>query len=368
MLSSFPPSHCGIGRFASSLSGALNEGHLEVDIVRALTPGGVPAFTRDVVMEFDPWGEPCLEAIASRLERYDVVIVQHEFGLYGPADGRLLVELLAMLRNVRIMTVLHTVLERPTAHQREVLLELGDRSSVLVVPSHAARVKLHDVYGIRADDVRVVPHGTHWSAVAPNPPPRRSIVTWGLLGPGKGIERIIEAMPYLRHLTPRVEFEVVGETHPNVLRSEGSRYRDRLVDLARELEVSDAVSFVTGYQSEASLYRLAGSADVVAVTYDNDEQICSGVLTEALSVGRPVIATAFPHAVELLGSGAGVIVRRDDPKGTAHAIERLLVDERTYRLAGFEALRKASTMSWPSVAASYASIVESVRNQVVRAV
>jgi glycosyltransferase involved in cell wall biosynthesis len=193
-------------------------------------------------------------------------------------------------------------------------------------------------------------------------------MTWGLLGPGKGIERVIAALPLLQHIEPGVSLTIVGETHPNVLLNEGSRYRDRLRDMARELGVEESVSFVAGYQSEAALHRLASSADVVAITYDNDQQVSSGVLTEALSLGRPVVATDFPHARELLTSGAGIIVGRDDPSHLARAIERLLTDERSYRVAAFEGQRKASRMGWSSVARSYAKIIDDVRGKVAQPV
>jgi glycosyltransferase involved in cell wall biosynthesis len=142
----------------------------------------------------------------------------------------------------------------------------------------------------------------------------------------------------------------VGQIHPNILRREGPAYRESLVQLADDLKVSDMVEFDDSYQSEESLYRTVTEADVIVLPYDNDEQVCSGVLTEAITAGRPVVATNFPHARELLGSGAGILVAHDDIDGMTAAIRQLLTDDFAYRRAVEEARSVAQRLSWSAIA------------------
>ena len=234
--------------------------------------------------------------------------------------------------------------------QRRILEELATHSDVVSVPSHSARVALEDVYGISAAGVAVLPHGSAWTPVDPRPGIRRRLLTWGLLGPGKGIERAFAALAPLRLLSPAPHYQVVGQIHPNILRRQGPAYRESLVQLADDLNVSDMVEFDDSYQSEESLYRTVTEADVIVLPYDNDEQVCSGVLTEAITAGRPVVATNFPHARELLGSGAGILVDHDDIEGMTAAIRQLLTDDFAYRRAVEEARSVAQRLSWSTIA------------------
>jgi glycosyltransferase involved in cell wall biosynthesis len=57
---------------------------------------------------------------------------------------------------------------------------------------------------------------------------RTVLLTFGLLGPGKGIEYAIQALPEIVKRHPNVVYLVLGATHPNLLAREGERYRDRI--------------------------------------------------------------------------------------------------------------------------------------------
>jgi glycosyltransferase involved in cell wall biosynthesis len=303
-------------------------------------------------MQFDPAHPASLDRAAEVLDRYPIVVIQHEFGIYGPDDGVAVARLVETL-NSPAMVVLHTVPLRPSASQRDILDRLASDSSALVVPSHAARVALNDVYGISAESVAVIPHGSGWKPLETHPRSRSRLLTWGLLGPGKGIERAIEAVSYLRDSVEDLCYRVVGQTHPNVVRRQGYRYRDSLEGLIHSRQLDNVVRLDEGYKSEADLHRLIADTDVVVIPYDNSEQISSGVLTEAVAAGKPVVATAFPHATELLGAGAGIVVEHDDPQKMASAIETLLTDDVAYRRAVAHARGLSRRLSWSEVGRRY---------------
>src|SRR5947207_5521963 len=190
-----------------------------------------------------------------------------------------------------------------------------------------ARLVTH--YDVDPSNVIVVPHGASTAPPDGRPRPHGDgplMLTWGLLGPGKGIERVIDALPSLRDLNARPHYLVVGDTHPRVLERDGEAYRNGLIARAARLGVADMVTFRAGHVDVASLAALAASADVVLLPYDSREQVTSGVLIEAVTACRPVIATAFAHAVELLASGAGLLVEHDDPAGMTAAIRQVLCE------------------------------------------
>ena len=105
-----------------------------------------------------------------------------------------------------------------------------------------------------------------------------------------------------------------------------------------------------------SLTALIQSADLVVLPYDSRDQVTSGVLVDAVAAGRPVVSTAFPHAVELLASGAGIVVPQRDPAALASAIRAVVTDVDRAASMAAEARRLAPGLSWPAVARRYVAL------------
>jgi glycosyltransferase involved in cell wall biosynthesis len=353
-VSTYPPTQCGLATFTAALFAELvTAGGADGRVVRLVdTPQPWPA--AEVVGELvagDPAGPA---AAADLLNGGDVVIVQHEYGVYGGRDGDAVLPLLEALR-VPSVVVLHTVLTHPSPHQRVVLEAVAARADALVTMTDTARDRLAAGYAVDMRKVSVIPHGAHVPAPsagrAPGSPP--TVLTWGLIGPGKGIEWGIRAMAELADLEPTPRYVVAGHTHPKVLLREGEAYRDRLGMLVRRLGLGATVRFDGRYRDAAALGALVRSADVVLLPYDSTDQVTSGVLIEAVAALRPVVATRFPHAVELLGSGAGLVVDHQDPVAIAAALRRVLT--RADLAAGMTraAAATAPALLWPAVAERY---------------
>jgi glycosyltransferase involved in cell wall biosynthesis len=224
-----------------------------------------------------------------------------------------------------------------------------------------ARTRLLQSYAVDASRLVVIPHGVDEHLAASAAPPRRStMLTWGLLGPGKGIESVIDALPALRRLEPRVRYRVVGQTHPRVLERDGEAYRTALTVRAAARGVSDMVQFEAGYLDAATLRQVVAEADVVVLPYESREQVTSGVLIEAVAAGRPVVATAFPHAVELLGGGAGLTVPHGDRAGLVHALHRVLSEPGLAASMIGRGAGIAPEVRWPAVAGRYRELARTL--------
>jgi len=357
-LSTYPPTRCGLATFTESLSDALVVGGDEGTIVRALDmPEGHaaadPHARTRVRTDLIADDKLSILRAALVLNVCDVAVVQHEYGIYGGRDGEQILEVLAAL-TVPTVVVLHTVLTTPTPHQREVLREVCRLAEVVVVMTAHARGNLAAHYSVDLDRVHVIPHGvTHVDLSEVDMHGGRRVVTWGLLSPGKGIEWGIRAVAELSDLTPRVEYVIAGQTHPKVLARAGESYRARLASLAAELGVSSSVRIDGRYLGVGQLSALIASADVVLLPYDSVDQATSGVLAEAVAAGVPVVATAFPHAVELLASGAGSVVPHRDPAAIAAALREIFTGAHVADRMREAALRETDETAWSAVADRY---------------
>jgi glycosyltransferase involved in cell wall biosynthesis len=355
-LSTYPPTLCGLASFTASLRSALPDGAAGgvVRVVDSIpAPGPRPA---GVVGELVPGSVASGRAAADLLNREDLAVIQHEYGIYGGDDGDDVLGVLAML-TVPAVVVLHTVLTAPTPHQRFVLDAVVAAASAVVVMSETARARLVTGYDVPADRVAVIPHGAP-DPVTPDGDRGGPILTWGLLGPGKGIEWGIEAMALLGDVRPLPNYVVAGRTHPKVLALQGERYRHSLLSRAGELGVHDRVRFDARYLDVRSLRELVARARIVLLPYDSHDQVTSGVLVEAVTAGIPVVATRFPHAVELLADGAGVLVDHQNPVAIATAVRMILTDRTVANGMANAARAAAQTLGWASVAIQYRRLAD----------
>lgn len=351
ILGTYPPTVCGLATFSAALATGLSVNDVAVNVVRIADGSS----TRDarVIGELENGHPKSVGASSELLNRNDIAMIQHEYGIYGGADGDEVVEIIRGLR-VPSIVVAHTVLKHPTQHQRSVLEAIVESADQVVVMSGAANDRLCRGYDVDGTKVTTIPHGaTLPRGVPPRRAGRPTLLTWGLLGPGKGVERVIEAMASLRDVPCRPRYLVAGQTHPKVLANDGEAYRLARIEQARSSGVSDSVCFDGAYRSVPSLNELAQSATAVVLPYDSTDQVTSGVLVDAIASGRPVIATAFPHAVELLASGAGVVVGHDDPDALVSALRRIVTEPHLADSMAAEARRLAPRMAWSVVAADY---------------
>ncbi|MEA2551780.1 MAG: hypothetical protein QOE25_1549 [Actinomycetota bacterium] len=360
----YPPTRCGLATFTRSLieATAPEKSGRTAGVIRVLEAPEPPR-RHEVAAEWVFGDEGSRARSLAAMRHFDVAVLQHEFGIYPGLDGE---EVVGFMREapIPIVVVLHTVLSEPTPHQWRVLERVMDLADTVVVPTRAARARLLSVHDVSPERVQVIPHGAIPNvgpATVRRPEP--TILTWGLIGPGKGLEYGIEALASLRELDRLPTYVIAGETHPKVLAREGEGYRDSLKKLAADLGVVDQVIFEDRYVDNASLRGLARASDIILLPYGSRQQICSGVLVEAVSSGKPVVATAFPHAVELLATACGIVVPHEDPEAIAGAIRRLITDEALAASMRTEATRVAERLAWPAVGREYLKLFHRVLDE-----
>jgi polysaccharide biosynthesis protein PslF len=362
-LSTYPPTSCGLATFTRALRHAIANERGSDEGLGVVSVSDTPIDALPSEVEYSHVnGEPgSLRETIETLNRFDLAMIQHEYGIFGGPDG---VEVLDILRGLDVPSVvtLHTVLSNPSPSQRSILEAVVAMSDATIVMSETASRRLREVYDIDPTRVSTIPHGARLSLRGPSLSDghRPVFLTWGLIGPGKGLESSIEAFTHARDLRPLPRYVILGKTHPKVRATSGEVYRDGLIQRVEDLGLGDIVEFDDRYLDIDALTLAVRSADFVILPYESTEQVTSGVLVEALGAGKPVIATAFPHAAELLAEGAGIVVPHSDPVAMGSAIRTVAESPALAARMSGRAQNVGSTMYWPVVARRYDSLVDRV--------
>ncbi|HUW70328.1 MAG TPA: glycosyltransferase family 4 protein [bacterium] len=290
----------------------------------------------------------------------DVLCIQHEFGIYGGPAGSHIVSLLKEVR-MPVVTTLHTILSSPNPAQRTVMKELVARSDRLVVMARKGAEILRDTYGVPDTKVDIIAHGI------PDMPfldssvyktqfgvdGRKVLLTFGLLGPGKGIEYAIKALPEIVARQPDVVYLILGATHPHLVAHEGEAYRLGLERLAEDLGVKDHVIFYNRFVSIDDLKEFIGATDIYLTPYLNEAQITSGTLAYVFGAGKAVVSTPYWHAQELLADGHGTLVPFRDAHAIAQGVCAYLEDAALLARTREQSWSLGRQMIWPAAATQY---------------
>ena len=373
MISSYIPRRCGIATFTHELVSALADSTFRQPL-RECTRVGVAALTDtedgyayppEVVHEIRQHSKEDYRSAADFLNhsKFDVVCVQHEYGIYGGEDGAYLLALLERLHKP-VVSVFHTVLTAPSAGQRDVLRRLCQRSSAVVVMAGRAKQILQDVFEVPGDKIHHIHHGVPDVSFGDTEPfkprfqvsGRPTILTFGLLGPSKGIEAMLEALPAVVHEHPDVAYIVLGATHPGVKRESGESYRLSLEKLALDLGIARNVIFHNRYVSTEDLCEYLRAADIYVTPYPGKAQIVSGTLAYAVACGTAVISTPYWYAEEVLANGRGRLVGFGDSEALARTLRELLTDETERARLRREAYAFSREMVWSQVAGAHAAV------------
>jgi glycosyltransferase involved in cell wall biosynthesis len=304
-----------------------------------------------------------------------VVSIQHDFATWGGADGSHVLDFVGALE-VPAVATLHEVLRNPTANQRAILSALAGSVAANVVMSGSAATLLTEVYGIEPSRVELIPHGipdlplVDPGAIKPGlgVDDHQVILTFGLLGPGKGVDLMLEALPAVVEANPTALYVILGPTEPDLIRAEGETYRQGLVARVKKLGIGEHVRFIDRFVGRVELTRWLEAADIFVTPYPDLDQTVSGTLSYAMGAGRAIVSSPTAYATELLADGRGTLVDPGSAAALAAAVTSVLADDELRATLGRRAYDHSRPMVWTEVAAAYARLFERVVGEVTPAV
>lgn len=374
MVSTHAPRLCGIATFTADLASAITIADPAMRISWAAIS------EEDTDHRYGPevkWrirqqraGSYGRAASAINQSDIDVVSIQHEFGLYGDWDQSFDDHLEPFLDTLErpLVTTFHTVLPHPSASVLAAVQRIGTRSRAVVVMAERARRILSERYGLDPSTIHVIPHGV---------PPvadrdrdgmkarmgldgRRVISTFGLVDPRKGIEYMIEAMTAIVRRHPRALYLLLGQTHPELVRRAGERYRAGLQELVRGHGLQEHVLFVDEYLTQTEIVNYLVASDVYVTPYLDPDQITSGTLSYALGAGKAIVSTPYAHAIEALDENRGLLVDFRSAHALAQAVTRVLDSNTLMETLERNASTYGNQMAWPTVGANVSRLYRSV--------
>lgn len=360
-VSTYPPQRCGIATFTSELASAVGDREIV-----ALQPHEKQGFYPSEVsrrIARDVRADYLSAARWIDARPFDVVSLQHEYGIWGGTDGAFVLDFIRALRTPVVAT-LHAVRQSPTPSQQRILSELVNVAAGTVVMSASAASLLSRSYGIDPARLEVVPHGVpELPLVAPDMVKpqlgltgRTVILSFGLLGPDKGYESAIAAMPAVVQADPTALYVIVGATHPDLIRREGESYRIGLAQLAASLGIAARVRFVGRYVAAAELVKWLSAADIFVTSYPNLEKIVSGTLSYAMGAGKAIVSTPYAYASDLLAQGRGRLVAAGSTDALAEGLIELALSSKLRAEYGHRAYAYSQGMHWPEIGAAYRQI------------
>ncbi|TYP57805.1 glycosyltransferase family 4 protein [Thermosediminibacter litoriperuensis] len=369
ILSTYPPRECGIASFAKDLRDNLTLWGQNVKILAITDNEASYSYPQEVAFELQEEKKDDFIASAEYVNATftDVVILEHEYGIFGGCDGSYVLDFVARLKKPFILNT-HTVLSQPTIGQKSILMKLGRKAAAVICMTRRSAELLHEVYRIPLNKIYVVPHGV---PIFPEKPReklkeaygvagRPVVTTFGFIGPGKGIELGIRAVANLKEKYPNIVYWVVGETHPKLKRREGEVYRESLEKLVDSLKLHENVRFANKYLSLEELGDFLYMTDVYLTPYPGRHQAVSGTLSYAIGCGRAIVSTPYEYSLEMLANGRGLVASGADSAELARLIEMVLNDPLLKSQLEKKAAKLGKTMTWPLVAKSYVEIIEEI--------
>jgi len=364
-LSTYPPRECGLATFTSDLITAIDSiGIVDTNVI-AISNSSHHCYDNKVMSEIEQYDRNDYLEIARRLNNSatDLLVIEHEFGIFGGDHGDYLLDLVNNLK-IPFVTTFHTILSEPDRKQRFIIRTLGEESEKIITMARNTRHLLQSVYGVDSGKIEVIHHGVPKKLIQSRESLKRKygyenkqiISTFGLIGPGKGIEDGIEAMLKIAKDNSDILYLILGQTHP-ALREEGIQYRNKLEELVKKFELGKIVKFINKYLSIEEIIRYLQLTDIYMTPYTGRDQAVSGTLAYAVGYGKAIVSTPYLYASEMLSNGRGMLAEFNNPDSLAGCINHILQNPSEKSRMERETAKTGMSMYWDKVALRYAEVL-----------
>lgn len=375
-LGTYPPRRCGIATYTKDLVSAIAKFNIQPPQVIAMNddrhqysypPAVILTIQDNKILDYRKAAQ-----IINQNKSIQLVNLQHEFGIFGSAgkenDGEYILEFLRRIEKP-VITTFHTVLPGPTAQKVKILKEISDLSVAVTVMVKMGIKFLTEIYDVDPAKIYFIHHGVPDIGKLESTKKYKEkfglkdkivLSTFGLVGPGKGIQYVLRALPELVQKYPNVMYLVLGQTHPQVRKRHGEEYREKLKKEVKELDIEKFVLFENRYLTLDEIIQYLQATDIYITPYLNPQQITSGTLAYAIGAGRPCISTRYLYAKEMLSGGRGIFVDYKNPKDIIKKVSFILENRQKFQLMMQKTYKLGRQMIWSKVAQDHLKLFNKI--------
>ena len=367
VISSYPPRVCGIATYSQDLVMALDNkfgSSFCIKVCALETEGAQYNYPDEVKYILNTSHSKEYSKLANAINkdnRIIIVLIQHEFGLFQTKGEEYFIQFLYELTKP-VIIVFHTVLPGPDKSLRAKVKYIAAACESVVVMTYNSAKVLMDDYDILEKKITVIAHGTHLVLHLDKNllkekyglKGKNVLSTFGLLSSGKSIETTLESLPSIIKRNSNVVFLIIGKTHPDVIQSEGEKYRNKLESKVAELKLQNHVIFINSYLALPELLEYLQLTDIYLFTSKDPNQAVSGTFSYAMSCACPIISTSIPHACEVLNEETGIIIDFQNSHQLAKGVIRLLNNEPLRKSISSNTLQKIVSTAWENSAVEHA--------------
>ena len=371
-LSTYPPRECGLATFTQDIINAMDNSKIIDTSVVAIKNNEDDVYEDKVIAEIRQNNRGDYIEAAQKLNNsgIDLVVIEHEYGIFGGEHGDYILDFVNSL-DIPVVTTLHTILSEPDPKQRSIINILGEKSAKIVTMAKNTKQLLQSVYGVDTHKIEVIHHGVPKKLIQSRESLKKKfgyenmqiVSTFGLLGPGKGIEHGIEAISKVVKDYKDVLYLILGQTHP-ALKEEGQVYRNKLEKLVDELNLKNNVKFINKYLTKDEIIQYLQLSDIYMTPYMGKDQAVSGTMAYAVGYGRVIVSTPYLYAREMLSEGRGMLAEFGNPDSLAECITYVLQNPAKKARMEREIIKIGRTMYWDKVAQNYIQVIISIINSV----
>ena len=349
-ISSYVPRKCGIATYTKDLTRAINliNPYCKAEILALIRPEDKIDYPPEVKFKINQYKIDSYIKAAEHINKSkaDIIVLEHEFGLYGGEFGEYIIKLIEMEKKPLVVTA-HTIPDDANKGYGLVLKDVIKFAEKVIVMMPESMQKLIKKYNYSKEKIEIIPHGVPDIPLEPNTKYKKkkrleSRITLGninLLSEVKGLEYIIEALKEIKEHFYNVLYLIIGQTHPVVLQTEGEKYRHFLREKVKQYNLQENVRFINRYMSLTELVVWLKIIDIYITPYLDPQQPASGALAYAIGAGKICISTPYLYAKEVLAEGRGIIVPFRNSQAIADAVidicenpqKKLKIEMKTYK-------------------------------------
>lgn len=359
IISTFPPTQCGIASYASDFIKNLKRKYPALLIYQfELTYTFLKSNSKKIIIKNHHADNYLKASEIINSSDIDILDVQHEFKIFGKPDGE---NIEILLDNVKkpIATTLHTVHFKQPKNRERIFQKILYRSDLLFLFSEDAKRHIVKKYNAKESKIVVISHGV---PTIPFCLPSKTFkgkyfsndlifISAGHMRETKGYHIALQALNNLKHKIKKFHYIIAGSNHPQ--NETAQVYRNKLIELVKNLGLKYEVTFINKYLPEKNLIELIQMADICLLPYTRQEQSSSGVLSLMITCGRPIVTTPFQFASSQISDKSGAIAKSFLPTDFKRAIEHLIERKNNWRKIMHYNHTLGKSWNWQNVATKY---------------